>query len=153
MEGIRIRLATVEDRPAVVAMARQQFESSVYATLMGEVRDDLLAAHFDLGLERGVIYVAEVNEDELVGFLGVIAHPHPLSGEGFMRELAWFVVPAYRRGRLGQQLLTEVENWGRSQGLSMIEMSAPVGRLGDKVGRFYVIQGYAPVETAYFKRL
>jgi len=144
-----IRPATVEDREAVVQLALAQFAESIYGQLMGTIDPVLVGLHFDLGLSNGIVLVAE-EDGIVVGFLGVVAHAHPLNGEGFMRELAWTVAPPFRRGRVGPALLAEAENWGRRSGLSMIEMSAPEGSL---VGRFYRRMGYRPVETAYFKRL
>jgi GNAT superfamily N-acetyltransferase len=147
--AVTIREATVADRDAIVALALAQFAESIYGRLMGAIDPVLVGLHVDLGMSHGMVLVA-VEGDVVVGFIGVVAHAHPLNGEGFMRELAWTVAPAHRRGRVGPALLAEVENWGKRSGLSMIEMSAPEG---STVGRFYKLCGYDPVETAYFKRL
>jgi GNAT superfamily N-acetyltransferase len=100
-------------------------------------------------LEHGHIVVGE-RDGVLVGFIALVAAPHPISGEPVAEELAWWVEPSARRGRLSYYLLRSAEDWARQKGLSMLKMVAPSG---STVGAFYERLGYSPVETAYIKRL
>jgi len=104
----------------------------------------------------GTIFVADIaNPDrpsgrELVGMLGIIVALHPVTGRPYADELAWWVNPAHRRGRVGPALLGRGEQWARQMGASMLKMVAPVDT---DVGRYYRKHGYDAVETAYVKRL
>lgn len=158
-----LRPATLTDRAAVVALALAFHGSSPYARLL-TVDPDRLGASFDVALTHGVVIVAECPETlltapALVGFFALAALDHGLSGDRYAEELGWWVEPAYRSGTLGPQLLRQAEAWAIAHGCQFLKMVAPVTtravrlRSEDPVGHFYELQGYAPIETAYIKRL
>lgn len=145
-----LRLATGEDRDAVVELAMHFYRSTPYASLL-TVDREFLIAQFIAAMEHGVVLVAETEHPpELVGFLVLIAAIHALSGDRFAEEIGWWVEPAHRYGTLGPQLLRRAEEWARANGCVFLKMIAPEG---SDVGRFYEQQGYRAIETAYFKRV
>lgn len=158
-----LRPATLTDRAAVVALACAFHGSSPYARLL-TVDPERLGAQFDVALQIGTVIVADAADvpkgtPSLVGFLALAALDHGLSGDRYAEEMGWWVEPAYRAGQLGPQLFRHAEHWARLNGCQFLKVSAPVMqrvarlRREDPIGHFYEIQGYAPVETAYFKRL
>lgn len=159
----RIRAATAADAARVVEMSARFLETTRYGTIVTATREQL-AQLTGLVLAHGVILVAEIErswssphdpsgfvwacDQTLVGMLAMVALPHPLTGEPFADELAWYVEPEHRRGTVGPRLLAAGEAWARAQGFSVVKMVAPAG--GD-VGRFYARRGYVEVETVWQK--
>lgn len=82
--------------------------------------------------------------------LAIVVLPHPITGRLYADELAWWVEPRFRRGRIGPTMLKHAEAWARQKGATVLKMVAPAGT---DVGRFYEATGYRAVETAYQKRL
>lgn len=71
------------------------------------------------------VFVAEVNDGVLAGFLEVGLRSHadgcdPRHSVGFVE--GWFVTERYRRLGLGAQLLAAAEDWARSKGC--VEMAS-----------------------------
>jgi len=145
---VTLRPATGDDREAVVDMCVRFFASSIYRYL-GTPDEERIAVLFELSRTHGVVLVAD-DGGTLQGFLSLIALEHPISGERYAAEQAWWVEPAARDSRVGPDLLEAGEEWCRSNSIHMIQMVAPTGT---RVGRFYERWGYQSLETAYFKRL
>jgi GNAT superfamily N-acetyltransferase len=163
-----LRPAVARDRATVVMLGLQFHAESPYSRLLA-VDAERLGAQFDIALELGIVVVAERDNvpgpagPELVGFIGLAALDHPLSGERFAEEIGWWVAPEYRSGTLGPRLLRWAEDWARQHGCAFLKMSAPAGDLVDDgkgrryeqtpLGRFYEQRGFRPIETAFFKRV
>ena len=145
-----IREATSEDREHVITMACRFLADSVYSPLiridparLGELVDTVMR-------DVGVVFVAEDTHQVLTGFLALLKLPHPMNGDLYAEELAWWVAPEARGGSAAGRLLRAAEKWARDQGLRVIKMGAPVG---SPVGAHYVRLGYSPLEVTYTKRL
>jgi GNAT superfamily N-acetyltransferase len=154
-----IRPAEPFDVPALVAMAGRFLQTTVYARFLTSTPAKL-AALVETVLAIGVVLVAEVEVGqgdgarfECVGMIALVSAVHPVSGEPFVDELAWWVEPAWRGSPhgLGTQLLAAAEAWATERGVVLMKMVAPVG--SPEVGAFYERRGYACVETVYQKRL
>lgn len=147
-----IRPATLEDSAAVCRMAIRFLEETPYGELVtpNEVKiAQLLLQCLDLG----VIFVAELEDASphtLVGFLALVALAHPVSGDPFAEELAWWVEPEARHLSIGPRLLREGERWAVANQLRMLKMVAPAG---SPVSGFYERRGYRLVELTYCKQL
>jgi GNAT superfamily N-acetyltransferase len=147
---LTIREATLDDLDRIVELAARFIGQGPYAALL------LLAPNrphlerlVQIILEHGVVLVGEV-DGTIEGMLALTALPHPTTGEPFGDELAWWVNPEVRASRLGPRLLQAAETWCQARGLPWLKMIAPAGT---SVGRYYERHGYAPLETAYLKRL
>lgn len=152
-----IRQATVEDKPALTAMALNFMASTAYGQLLRPA-EGMLDRLIDLVLENGAIFIAEVNSvqfasgrNQPIGMLAVVVVPHPVTGEDFVDEVAWWVEPAYRNATVGPRLLHHMEGWACMKGLHMVKMVAPAD--APDVGEFYRRSGYMAVETAWLKVL
>lgn len=153
---LRVRQATTDDVPRLVAMGAAFLESSRYGRLFPPGPGRL--EHFVRRvLEVGVIFVLErkVEVDDPVQIVGLLAvvpvDEHPLTGEPYVDEVAWWVDPAHR-GRAGVVLLHHLEGWARQVGLDMVKMVAPEGMTGTAVRTLLEHRGYVPVETAFMRR-
>lgn len=157
-----LRTANDLDRDGVVTLALNFHSSTPYARLL-EVDPERVGVLFDVARENGAVFVGERDNvpgpagPELVGFFALAALQHSLSGERYAEELGWWVEPDYRSGTMGPQLLRRAEEWARSEGCAFVKVAAPFDERLDtarsKVARFYQINGYQPIETAYFKRV
>jgi GNAT superfamily N-acetyltransferase len=136
----------------VVEMCLRFFASSVYSYL-GTPDEERVSILFDLSNKLGICLVADGGA-QLWGFIAFVALDHPISGELYAAEQAWWVEPAARRGRVGPKLLHAAEEWCRSRSIHMIQMVAPLELNGScPVGDYYQVMGYRALETAFFKRL
>jgi GNAT superfamily N-acetyltransferase len=144
---VTIRHATAADRPRVLELVDHFLAATQYGTLLGlpHCGPDL----FDLALTVGVIFLADVDA-ELIGMLALLALGHPLTGQPYAEELAWWVEPAHRIGLAGPKLLRAGEEWATTRGCFCIKMTAPHG---STVGAFYERRGYEPIESSYAKKL
>lgn len=156
-----IREATLADVDRLVVMAGRFLDETPYGTLLTR-SDAAIAELVRLVLTLGVGLVAEARvtgtflkvdpgvESALVGMLGVVAVPHPLSGDLYADEIVWWVEPEFRHGSIGPRLLAAAEDWATRRGLPLLKMVAPHD---SAVGTFLAHRGYAPVESAWVKRL
>jgi len=143
-----LREATLEDTPALVRMAEHFIRGTAYADLL-TFNEPAIHTLIALVLGHGVIYVTEIDR-ALVGMIAIVALPHPVTGELYADELAWWVEPAYRGTSVGPHLLDAAERWALARGAAMMKMIAPVG---SSVGAYYLRRGYRPIEIAYGKVL
>jgi len=98
----------------------------------------------------GVIFAYE-KDGELVGTIGGVVH-RDIYGEALIAvEFFWFIQEEHRG--MGIRLYKTFENWARNRGASSIQMMHLLDLMPEKVGHFYLRQGYEPIETRYSKRL
>lgn len=145
---ITIREATEADVERVLEMSCLFLALTPYGRLVQPTYQSLLTL-IGVVMANGVILLADAH-GHTVGMLAIANFPHPLTGEPYADEVAWWVDPEHRKGRAGFYLLRACEDWARQNGLSMIKMVAP---FGTDIGKFYERLGYVPVETAYQKTL
>lgn len=142
-----IRRATEQDVDAIVALGREMVATTGYHVFVGF--DEARVAHVTRDLianPDAALFVAE--RDGLVtGMLAMLVYAHPFSGDRIAGEVVWFMDPA-KRGD-GVRLLKAAEAWAKTTDAVAVQMIAPTERVGD----FYRAVGYAPVETAYQRRV
>lgn len=147
---MNIRLATDNDMGDVVSMAINFLNTKPYGDLFVEPRPDRLASVFELCRNLGVVLVAH-DDERFAGFIAAVCPAHPFTGQRYADEVAWWVEPEYRSGLTGPKLLRSLEDWARQNGCDLVKMVAPNGAIS--VTGYLERVGYAPVETAYTKRL
>jgi GNAT superfamily N-acetyltransferase len=143
---VEIRPATIEDVHGIARMGLNFLAATRYHVFASS--EASLSGLIHLVLEHGAAFVAE-DGPTLVGMIGLIAGPHPLTGEPYADEVCWWVEPGERARGVGPRLLQAAETWAETNGLDMLKMAAPEG---SDVGRFYILKGYEAVETIYMKR-
>ena len=107
----------------------------------------------DIAFDQGLLLVAE-SGGQVVGFAaGALS---PLMGNNDYlagSELAWWVEPEHRGGRLGIQLMKGLENAARTAGCDFWSMIYMQSCMPEAVERMYQKMGYVLKETTYGKRL
>lgn len=146
---MRIRQATLEDVPAIVAMGLR-FAADEYRDYL---RPDPAALE---QLARNVItgatsigFVAEDADAALVGMIGLMTYQQPMAGALVATEIVWWMEPEARGARAAIHLLNKGETWAREQGATKFQMIAPT----DHVGAFYERMGFKKLETHYQRSL
>lgn len=82
------------------------------------------------------------------GFIAANVYNFPFGPYRVATEIAWWVEPDKRQGKVGFELLEAFEYWASNlAGCSMVTMTS----LDDKLGRFYEKKGYKLCERAYMK--
>jgi GNAT superfamily N-acetyltransferase len=158
---MKVRLATVDDKPRIIEMGLRFLALTKYGQLAGGGSADALAPLVDVCLLLGAVFLVETDvsvfvdgdlftETQVVGMLVLYVARHPLTSLPYGDEVAWWVEPEHRNGRAGHYLLRSCEEWARQNGLSVLKMVAPAD---SRVGDFYLRHGFTLVETVYHKQL
>lgn len=155
----RIRPAVAEDAPDILGLVQRFLASTRYGEVL-PYSPEALGALLALCVEQeaGFVHLGQTETKpgvwKSVAIIGAISGAHPITGQGTIEELIWWVDPEARTTRLGYRLLGSLEDWGRHKGHSMLKMVAPVEPDGTcPVGAFYQRLGYVPLEVVHFKRL
>ena len=149
-----IRTARPSDRDQVVALAEAfvveaGFTDPVSKVAVAAQVDDVLdkleaGSGIGLVLEHAMPF-EDMTYQLVVGFIGGIVRPHPLTGLLTAFELAWFVAPAHRKGIGGFKLLKGFEREAKMREAQLVQLSA----LDAHVGGFLRRSGYTARETTY----
>lgn len=145
-----IREATAADLPALHAMALEFLATSRYGALLTAERPQIDALVTLLQTSGAGVVLVACDGEILIGMLALIVGPHPLSGELMADELAWWVAPLAREGRVGLRLLRAAEGWAVAHGVVWLTLVEPLAL--EAVGR-YARLGYTAIETRSVKRL
>lgn len=144
-----IRPATYADIPQIVDMGLNFLRTTEYRGRIVENPNQMAhVASFLLQDASRALFVAE-SRDRLVGMIGLVLFPQPLSGELTAGEWFWWVEPDARRSRAGLKLLARAEAWAKEAGAAVIQMIAP----NAEVERLYVARGYDRIEVSYQRRV
>ena len=146
-----IRPATLADLPALLRMAAAFVEQTSYRGKLASNADAVVNLVHGL-LQQGLVLVA-ADGDTPIGMLGAIVFVSPMTGEKTANELALWVEPGHRAFRTASALLNTFEAWAQEQGATVVQLSAPAGEQGARVGRLYGHRGYEPLETTYQRRV
>jgi GNAT superfamily N-acetyltransferase len=142
-----IRPATRADIPDIVDLGVRHLRDSHYAAFIEPDRDHMAAfARMLIDAPCALLLVAE-QAGAVIGAIGVMATPHPYSGQPVMSEMFWYVAPEARGS--GVKLLKAAEVWGRQIGVRHSIMIAPDSR----VSTFLQRMGYARLEEQFIKAL
>jgi len=142
-----IRLATVEDIPAIAAMGAHFIETEYPGAIRFDA-DRLATLTRSLIDGAGVVFVVE-QAGALVGMMALTTYLHPMNGDTIATEIVWWMDPAARGGRAALQLFAAGEAWARAQGATTFQMIAP----SEKVGAFYERLGFHKIEVHYQRSL
>lgn len=98
----------------------------------------------------GVIFIDD-RDGEIAGTMGGIIHREIYGEERVAEEMFWFVRQAFRR--TGILLYRQFERWAIANSAARIQMVHLLDSMPEKVGRFYLREGFEPVETRYSREL
>jgi len=90
-------------------------------------------------------------EGNIVGVLVLSLTLLPVNGEIIAEELVWYVSKKFRR--FGINLLTFAEKWCIHKGIRRLIMVCMANSKAKVLERFYMRQGYEPMQVHYIKKL
>lgn len=93
-----------------------------------------------------------LDNDQIVGAIGGVAHQELYSHEMVCAELFWHVSKSYR-GTGGVRLFKLLEQWAIEKGCSHLRMAHLSESMPEKVANFYRRQNFVPLETYFCKSL
>ncbi len=112
-----VRLATTDDADAIALLCHALWPDATTRQHAAELKP-ILGGHPHSTLPL-VVFVAQTDTGALVGFIEVGLRSHadgcdPAHPVGFLE--GWYVVPEYRRKRVGASLIAAAEQWAKAQG-------------------------------------
>jgi len=140
-----IRVATVDDMPALIEMGRRFHAASPWADM--PINEAHLTAHLTGFIEgdNSVVFVLE----DLTGGVGLFVSPVYFSDHTVAQEVFWYC----ESPRNGRGLLEVAELWAANMGASRMSMICLEGKNTEIVGKLYERRGYRPTEHTYMKAL
>ncbi len=104
-----------------------------------------------LGRGMGSMWIYQEN-GHVEGAIGMTIGMSIMDGTSNAEELFWFVDPT-KRGTAGIRLFRAAEEWAREMKLDRILMGHMSMIAPNKVGDFYLSQGFKALHTIYVKEL
>lgn len=147
-----LRLAKVSDIPDMMKLGQDLFKDSpleIFNLDPKKIRQNLEAAILDP--ETWLVLIS-YEGSRVVGCL-VAYHFQPLySNKRIAAEVLWHLLPEFRKGRRGLDMMDAFEYWARLQGADVCQYgwlaSSPA-----KMEELYEKRGLKLVEKVYFKEL
>jgi GNAT superfamily N-acetyltransferase len=150
---VTIKRIRLEDIPAVVEFGKTFYYQTPWA-YHGINYDDQHVNNVLTYLDTDGIMQMAVDEDKIVGFLLAIAGPFPFNpAYTISTELAFYVDPKYRNGRVGIKLIKQAEFVARQKGIRFFNMISISGVGLKDPGKLYEKMGLNKTETVYMKEL
>ena len=147
-----LRLATLNDVPALLELGKDLYKDSPFASMkfdFSKVKEQLEAA---IMMPDQWLVLVSHDEGKPVGCLVAYVF-HPLySKDKIACEVLWHLLPEYRKGRRGVDMMTAFEYWAKLLGCTVCQygwMSSSPPRMEE----LYLKRGLKMVEKVYFKEL
>ena len=142
-----IRKATIDDIDQILVMSDNFWEETIYDEPFIPEDTRIMV---NMALEHGLLAVVDL--EGVVGFVAgvkapLLANHSVLSGT----ELAWWIEPDYRKGRLGIDLMLYIENLAKMQGIKYWNMVSMESSNPEVANKIYSRLGYIKTETSYTK--
>lgn len=144
-----IRIATENDIPSIKEIIKEFIDEAPSFFVYNEeyIERNIFHCVFD---EDGLALVME-KDDDVQGILLGIVSTHPMFGTSVATELAWYVRPAYRKGREPIKLMVGFMEWSQFKGTDYI-LTADISGLGSHA-KLYDKLGFTDAEHTYFRKL
>lgn len=141
-----LKLASLEDIDLVMSMAMKFAESTDLGKYADRASIEALTRQFlsSPPEERIIILHGEA------GFIAGLVQPFMLGTVKLATELAWWVEPAYRKKKVGKELVEAFEFWAVNIARAKL---ISLACYDDEVGKFYEKNGYRLFERAYMKEV
>ena len=137
-----MRAATLADVPAMIDMARAEFEPR-FQLPGGDVERAMAA--IAACIVGGGAFIAEG------GFVLGTMGQTPWSAAPVAEEAMLYVRPEHRGSGLAQALMEALEGWASAQGATVLRVTAQPGQAA--AAALYGRLGFEPAEQAFLKRL
>lgn len=145
-----LRLATKEDYPHIIRMARRFHEASPYSDLEFSEEQSRTVFEKYLGSNKTEIVIILAGEEIPYGMIIGYSNALPFSLDRVATELAWWVDEDKRGSKDSLMLFKAYQDWARRVGSKITQMAM----LDDvtNLEKFYLKQGFVPAERSYIKR-
>jgi GNAT superfamily N-acetyltransferase len=146
-----IRIATMEDAPALAAIGRKMHASSNYARLVYD--EAKVQALIEALVESGFAMVA-MREGEIVGgMIGTVYQPY-FTTDLVASDLALFIDDDYRGGADAVRLVKAFDDWALVQpGVKQIRPGSTIGGDTSLVSKLYKHEGYQVAGAVFMKEV
>lgn len=152
---MRIRWADLLDIPELVYWGEKFWDFTWFKQELNKPYSpesvEALCRHLIQDMSGFILVVAD-DEDKVRGFVLVTIAPFIYSmNDTIAGELAWYVDPELRGGKIGLQLLAKAELIATMRGVTYMTMISMAHSMD--IGPLYEKMGYSPTETTYVKEL
>lgn len=142
-----IREATEADVPRLVELGHHFHGNSIYgAHYSWNPEYVATTCTYLITHPEGCAFVAE-RDGIVVGMIGCVIGPNPLTGDRVAIELTWWVEPTARG--VGLRLLRRAEQWATAAGATSMQLGAP----SQEVAQMYERMGCVLIEQIYHRPL
>lgn len=150
----QLKIATVEDMPAILRMSRSFHEASPYKHLGYDESYAYRRAEECLRDQSRYVIILSLSGDDPVGILAAASYPLMFNGCLGTTELMFWVDEEHRSGKHGKELKRAYEYWAKNViGAQIACMGALEDERLSTMSRVYRRQGYQPAEHQFFKEL
>lgn len=151
---IKVRKSEWSDLPQIATLVRMHYDSTGFPAdvVYNAERVYQSLTMYQVADHDCAMFVAQPENDLLVGVLAVQASDTFFSLDRAARELFLYIKPEYRGQHAGVAMIQMAEDWARSKGLQSIvignhPLSPP------HVAETYERHGYREAQTDFIKRL
>lgn len=148
----QVRKASINDIPAVLAMAERFYETTEFPARLRFPFDPATVERLAAGLVDHVLLVADDGE-ALRGMVGLFVLPFMFNANHTSaHEIVWWVDPAAQGAGVGKALLAAIEPACKAKGAEAIYM-VHLASSPPQAAAIYERHGFVPTESSYVKRL
>jgi ribosomal protein S18 acetylase RimI-like enzyme len=160
VQGVRTRLATAADVPSLatllVRLKRLNAEFDPLLAVRPDAEEQAVRVlEADLKNPRSVVLTAESVEEgnpRIVGVVRATVRERPFyvpEMEGVILDI--YLLPAHRRGGVGEFLLAEATRHLKEKGAGLVTAEFP--SLNEIATRFYAKRGFRPITSLHARRI
>ena len=150
---MKIREAQLKDLEQVIKLGKEFFEVSKYDSFFSFDEESFEETIGNL-IYQDTTTLFVVDDDGIVGMAGAVLFPFYMNSKiKTCQEVFWYLKPEARKGRVGIDLLTAVEDWARNNGAYSFNMMSLEEVEPEKVERLLSIKGYKKTERHYMRIL
>jgi GNAT superfamily N-acetyltransferase len=105
----------------------QQDAAAIHAFMLSNAVPEMAEASVDgrvymqtiwRTVQHGIALIA-IEDEQIVGYLGLVESPYSYSRESFLHDAGFFVLPQYRGGAVSRKLIAEARAVARKSGLTL----------------------------------
>lgn len=147
----KLRLAKPEDIPVLAELVEQFVLQEMPPPVKTDrsVIEDTITKLVTCDKKHGIVILWDV-DGKIGGFILGTAVPSMFSSEIHAAEIAYHVLPEYRKSKAYKELLETYESWAKEIATADI---ISVALLDKRVGKLYERKGYSFTEMSYKKEL
>lgn len=142
----KIRFATYNDLTAITG-----FIITLCKSLKLDYELDTIHNTVFLGIDKGIGLVAEI-DNKVVGCLAVLIYPSLVNKNLEAQELLWYVLPKYRKLKVGIELYQSLEEVCKRRNIKRLFMMAPRNK-SKSFECYYNKNKFTKIETSFVKEL